>query len=120
VSTHCSCEVALSDPERETAGDRTTDGDLHPPKLVWRCLNIAQWMVPGTILAMLPKCPVCLAAYVAIGTGVGLSISTATYLRMSLVLLSIASLTYLAVRSVHRLSHSYSQREKQHDESVRA
>ena len=104
MSTHCCCEVALSGPEHDTAGDRTTDGDLHPRKLVWRCLNIAQSMVPGAILALLPKCPVCLAAYVAIGTGVGLSVSTATYLRMLLVLLCVASLTYLAVRRVCRLA----------------
>ena len=103
MSTNCCCEVTVSGPERDTAGARTTDGDLHPPKLVRRCFDIARWMVPGTILALLPKCPVCLAAYVAIGTGVGLSVSTATYLRMLLVFVCVASLTYLAVRRVHRL-----------------
>ena len=118
MSTHCCCEVALSGEERDTAGARATDGALHPPKLVWRCLNVAQWMVPGAILALLPKCPVCLAAYVAIGTGVGLSVSTATYLRMLLVFLCVASLTYLAVRRVHRLIASYSRRKEQHNESV--
>jgi hypothetical protein len=50
------------------------------------------------MLALLPKCPACLAAYVAIGTGVGLSLSTATPLRLLLVLLCVAVLSYLAAR----------------------
>src|SRR6266542_5814580 len=77
MSTQSCCEVASSNPNRDMAGARTTDGEPQPPKQAWRCLNIAGWMVPSAILALLPKCPVCLAAYVAIGTGVGLSVSTA-------------------------------------------
>jgi Flp pilus assembly protein TadB len=100
VSTRRCCEVAAIGSQRGAIGARKTE---HPRRSFARRLSeIAGWAVSGTILVLLPKCPACLAAYVAIGTGVGVSLSTASYLRLSLVALCAASLSILAARQLRR------------------
>jgi hypothetical protein len=100
VSGHRCCEISVSGPGGETSIARAADGDPQSPTFTRRCFSVAEWLVPGAILALLPKCPVCLAAYVATGTGVGLSVSVATSLRMLLVILCVTALSYLAVQRV--------------------
>ena len=56
------------------------------------------WAIPGVILALIPKCPLCIAAYIAIGTGIGISVSTAAYLRFGLVAVCVVALLVLVVR----------------------
>jgi len=61
---------------------------------------MAGWIVPGVTLALLPKCPVCVAAYVALFTGIGISLPAAAWLRAVLAGLCVGALVFLAVRRV--------------------
>jgi hypothetical protein len=85
-SGHC-CEAGRS---------RAAEDSPRPPRPSF--LGITGWLIPGALLAIMPKCPVCLAAYVAVGTGLAISASTAAYLRMTLVCVCVASLVYFGAR----------------------
>lgn len=63
----------------------------------------AQWLVPGAILALLPKCPMCIAAYIALGTGLGISIPAAARVREVAILLCVSALGFLAARQAAQL-----------------
>lgn len=85
------------------AADRTPPPRTGLGGIARRLFDAAAWLVPGIGLALMPKCPACLAAYVALGTGVGLSFSTASSLRTGLIVLCLVSLGFLAIRRVTRL-----------------
>src|SRR5258707_14323365 len=86
------------DGESESVHETTTVAQR--PTFARRMREISGWVVPAAGLALVPKCPACLAAYLAIGTGVGVSVPTVIYLRMFLLITFVASLSYLAVKRV--------------------
>lgn len=68
-----------------------------------RAREYAEWLVPAAGFALVPKCPACLATYIAVGTGVGVSVPTATYIRMVLLIAFSVSLSYLAAKRIGAL-----------------
>jgi hypothetical protein len=74
------------------------------PRRSWirRIRGAIEWALPITILALIPKCPACVAAYVLLFTGIGLSLPAAAATRWALITLSLAALAYLALRAARR------------------
>jgi len=62
--------------------------------------EIVGWLIPGMVLALLPKCPLCVAGYVTFFTGMGMSLPTAASLRVVLVTLCVGTWIFLAVRRI--------------------
>jgi len=102
MNDNCCLTVAASGSGRQMIVARNSDDDRQTRKFVQRFFDIAGWIIPGTILALLPKCPACLAAYFAIGTGFGLSVSSAASLRMVIMILCVATLSYVVAKGLRR------------------
>lgn len=98
--------VAAGGPCRAASAAHAVPGGRSPRRLGRRCLAAAAWALPAGVLALLPKCPACLAAHVAIGAGLGLSLSRAAHLRTLLASLCVASLCCLAARGALRRARS--------------
>lgn len=66
--------------------------------------RLAGWLLPGGLLVLMPKCPVCLAGYVALFTGIGISLPAATWLRHGLIVccISLLVLRFLPIRKARR------------------
>ncbi|MEK7952298.1 hypothetical protein [Luteolibacter soli] len=54
--------------------------------------SLAGWLLPGGLLVLMPKCPFCLAGYVTIFTGAGLSLAVARGLQATVIACFIISL----------------------------
>jgi hypothetical protein len=67
-----------------------------------RTTSTAKWILPSAGLLLIPKCPMCLAAYLAVA-GIGVSFETADWLRSTLIWSCIASLTIFAALTIRRV-----------------
>jgi len=83
-------------------------GNASRPVSRWRRGGeIAGWILPGATLVLLPKCPLCVAMYVALFTGVGISFASASMLRTALLILSITTLLCLGLKHLRRWASSH-------------
>lgn len=68
--------------------------------------TLVAWGAPSVILALLPKCPLCVAAYVSLATGIGLTLSVAAFLRYGVIGASLLLLGFAAWRTISQsLTH---------------
>ncbi len=64
--------------------------------------NLASWAAPAATLLLMPKCPACVAAYITVVSGIGLSFSTAWYLRMAVLAVCVTWLLCLVTLWIRR------------------
>jgi hypothetical protein len=94
----CNLDPAPNSAESNPGDDKQTIGLF---RRAWRSV---QWLFPTALLVLMPKCPLCVAAYVALFTGVGVTVSTARWIQILMLVFCLASLAYLAVRHWRRRS----------------
>ena len=75
-------------------------GDARSSPPSWRGWELATGALSIGVWALVPKCPLCLAAYMTLWTGIGLSFTQATYLRWMLLFSSAGFLCLLALRRI--------------------
>jgi len=95
-STCCSMAASAA----RGSSHKAADGKAHPPSVARRRYAWAKCSLPTLILALLPKCPACFAAYVALGTGISLSVAAASVLRTLLIGACVAMLVWAFVSTL--------------------
>lgn len=104
--SRCGCRGTSTPPPGDEATECGSKSGTPPTSTVPGLgIEAAAWLASSVALALMPKCPACLAAYVAIGTGIGLTIPTAANLRLALMAMCVVSLLSLAairIRAVIR------------------
>ena len=95
-STCCSMAASTA----RNSAHKAADGKAHPPLVARRRYAWAKCSLPTLILALLPKCPACFAAYVALGTGISLSVAAASILRTALIVACVATLIWVFVSAL--------------------
>jgi len=68
--------------------------------LARRISGTAASVVPGAILLLLPKCPLCLAAWLTLAAGIGVSAAAAAWVRGLIVVFWVVALALSATRII--------------------
>jgi hypothetical protein len=67
-----------------------------------RVTQITGFLFSSVTLILMPKCPVCMAAYVALITGISVSTAVASHLRLGLLIVCLSVLACLAVKGLSK------------------
>jgi len=96
MKNDCCCRLGENAPDpKELTGKYKVRSSR---TLMQRFIGMIKIVMPPLMLTLIPKCPVCLAGYIAVATGLGISITTATYLRFLLIILCAGSLLYFLAK----------------------
>lgn len=68
-----------------------------------RVTQVVGFLLSSVTLILVPKCPVCMAAYVALITGVSVSVAVASHLRLGLLMVCLSVLAGLVMHGLCRL-----------------
>lgn len=71
-------------------------------RLARRRAGAAASILPGALLVLLPKCPLCLAAWLTVVTGVGVSATAAAHVRGLIVVVWVVAAALAAVQIIRR------------------
>ena len=95
------CNVpAQSSAPAEEAASVTNVSAGKPTGFFKRVIRFIKPVIPAFLLALVPKCPFCLAAYVALGTGIGLSVASAKLLHISQLCAGVIPLSLFAAKHI--------------------
>jgi hypothetical protein len=74
---------------------------------LWVVRKLLSWIIPGVVLSAMPKCPLCLAAYVALFTGLGISLTVAKFAWWAIGISCLIALAYGAASTVIGFKRSH-------------
>ncbi len=77
-------------------------GEARSRRLARKVSGAAASIVPGVVLVLLPKCPLCLAAWLTVATGIGVSVAAAARVRTLTEFLCVVILTFTSVQFLRR------------------
>ncbi|MFN7999235.1 MAG: hypothetical protein U0Q18_36790 [Bryobacteraceae bacterium] len=63
-----------------------------------RLSGAAASLLPGAVLVLLPKCPLCLAAWLTVATGIGVSAALASRVRGVMIAFWVAAVAFAVMR----------------------
>ena len=93
MNTLSCCQTTAS--AARNISSKTADDRAPPSSAKRHRFVLAKFSLPTLILALLPKCPACFAAYIALGTGISVSMAAASFLRTLLMGICVAALLWI-------------------------